>query len=95
MSENLTKTVIVCIESLLEIPGAFKQAITQYRGGDEDYNDDVWNAKIELKQINFEHNFRRSNYECVFEITEGQFLECYKKKSTTSLPQGSDGQGEV
>lgn len=78
------RIIVVPIESLSDIPQAFKKAIGMYRGGDEDYGDDVWNAKIELKQINFERNFRRSNYECVFVITEGPFLTCYKK----STPEG-------
>jgi hypothetical protein len=76
------KTIIIEIEDMLEIPLAYKEAITKYRGGEEDYNDDVWNAKIELKQINFEYNSRRSNYECVFKITEGDFLERYKQKES-------------
>lgn len=80
--------IIVDIESMHEIPLAYAKAIEKFHTNDE-YRDkendsgDVWDARIELKYINFEDNFRRSNYECVFEInTSGDYLERYKPKET-------------
>jgi hypothetical protein len=70
-----THIMRISIQSMMEIPLAYQRAIEEYKGDeDNNYCDDVWDAKIELKQINFERNFRRSNYECVFEITLGKFL---------------------
>ena len=79
---------IVEIDSMLEIPQAYVKAIEQlaenqeYRDK-ENYGGDVWDAKIELKQINFESNFRRVNLECEFEITTGSFLNRYKENTTS------------
>jgi len=69
-----TKIIKIEITNMLEIPLAYAKAITEWRGDDESFNDDIWDGKIELKQINFECNFRRSTYVCVFEITIGEFL---------------------
>lgn len=79
LNTNISTRIVVSIESLLEIPQAYQKAISQYQDDEENYNRDIWDAKIELKQVNFQKNFRRSEYECVFEITQGEFLEGYKR----------------
>lgn len=74
-SEDAASQIVkIRINSVLEIPLAYEKAIIEFRKDDEDWGEDIWDAKIELKQINFEKNFRRSNYECVFVITIGNFL---------------------
>jgi hypothetical protein len=69
--------VKIRIENVLEIPLAYNRAIDFYQN---DTGRDIWDAKIELKQINFERNFRGSIFECVFEINEGNFL--YRQAKT-------------
>lgn len=64
------KIILIPIESLTDIGIAYKEAIRIYC----ENNENVWDAKIELKQINFEANFRRDTYECLFQITEGSYL---------------------
>ncbi len=68
--ENKRSIIRIEISSMMEIPLAYQKAIEKF----QEQEDDVWDAKIELKQINFESNFRRSNYECVFEISKGSYL---------------------
>lgn len=62
--------VRIKIYSMLEIPTAYQKALDEW----DDRNGDTWDAKIELQQINFENNFRRRTYECVFRITVGSYL---------------------
>lgn len=67
--------IIIEITSLLEIPFAYQKAIEVYkRGGeDEEYRDgqdQLWNASIELIRIDFQDNFRRTQYKCIFKVIE-------------------------
>ena len=70
------RVIRIPITNMLEIPLAFQKAIEEYRNGEssDDVDSSVWDAKIELRQINFEHNFRRSTYECEFVVTLGKYL---------------------
>lgn len=56
--------VRVEIKSLAEIDQAYREAIALYV---EDKGE-VWSGKIRLLEIEFESNFRRSNYFCIFEM---------------------------
>lgn len=62
--------ILIDIQYMMELPLAFSKAIEQYKEN-KDAGSDVFNGQIILVQINFESNYKHTNYECVFEITEG------------------------
>lgn len=76
--------ITVKIEHLMQLPTTWEKAIKKYKNI-KGYGHDIRDAKIQLKQINFEDNDRRTNYVCEFEITEGDYL--YPCTETTLLPK--------
>lgn len=65
----MMKTVTVSIKTMSDIPNAYGLAIKKFKE-DEECERDIWNATIKLRQINFQDNFRRSEYDCVFDIED-------------------------
>lgn len=56
----------IAIKSLHEIATAYSQAIEAYC----EEMGDCWGEIIRLKHIEFQSNFRRAEYICVFEVLE-------------------------
>lgn len=68
MSISRISTIEVEMDSLSEINSSYKEAIRKYN--DQNDGADIWKAKIQLRHIDFQKNYRREIYTCIFEIVE-------------------------
>lgn len=66
----MEETIHIEINSLHEIPMAYQMAIERFKNvlRENEADDDIWDGQIELLRVDFQDNFRRVKFNCVFKI---------------------------